>query len=259
MKIIALTQSDPGLRYRAQLYTLSQIPVELICVQVAGPGVWYEKLRRQLRILRRRGLPRYLRWRLDRARAAPSRMEVQERLRRALHGSEALSYEIPVIRSFSGFSRSLVAFIKGERPDFLYQAGAGLIPAHFIAQCPPILNLHPGILPGIRGVEPTFWALFFARKDWLGSTLHIIDKGIDTGPPLLRRRLDLPQKVDYIEILRQQFLMELELLVNFFRFYPSELQQYDTGGASDSVYRSTWTADQFERLRQNGWWGPLAE
>lgn len=47
------------------------------------------------------------------------------------------------------------------------------------AQC-PIINLHNGITPRYRGTG-NFWALHENMPKWLGTTVHYIDPGVDTG------------------------------------------------------------------------------
>jgi methionyl-tRNA formyltransferase len=45
----------------------------------------------------------------------------------------------------------------------------------------PVVNFHAGITPLYRGVHGGYWALVEGRKDLVGSTIHLIDPGIDTG------------------------------------------------------------------------------
>lgn len=42
------------------------------------------------------------------------------------------------------------------------------------------LNVHPSLLPDLRGPEPIFWALR-AGADRLGVTIHLMDADLDTG------------------------------------------------------------------------------
>ncbi len=46
----------------------------------------------------------------------------------------------------------------------------------------PVVNYHAGITPMYRGVHGGYWALAEGRPDLVGSTIHLIDAGIDTGP-----------------------------------------------------------------------------
>ena len=45
----------------------------------------------------------------------------------------------------------------------------------------PVVNFHAGITPLYRGVHGGYWALAEGRPELVGSTLHLIDPGIDTG------------------------------------------------------------------------------
>jgi len=48
----------------------------------------------------------------------------------------------------------------------------------------PFVNVHAGIAPRYRGMHGNYWALTEARRDLLGTTVHLIDSGIDTGTVL---------------------------------------------------------------------------
>lgn len=49
------------------------------------------------------------------------------------------------------------------------------------------INFHPGYLPSNPGPAPTFWAV--AENRSIGSTVHFIDSGIDTGNIILREMI----------------------------------------------------------------------
>jgi phosphoribosylglycinamide formyltransferase-1 len=48
----------------------------------------------------------------------------------------------------------------------------------------PFINMHAGITPQYRGVHGGYWALVEGRRDLVGTTVHLVDTGIDTGPIL---------------------------------------------------------------------------
>jgi folate-dependent phosphoribosylglycinamide formyltransferase PurN len=54
----------------------------------------------------------------------------------------------------------------------------------------PFINLHAGITPLYRGVHGGYWALASGRPEEVGSTIHLIDRGIDTGTVLARVYFD---------------------------------------------------------------------
>ena len=45
----------------------------------------------------------------------------------------------------------------------------------------PVLNIHGGHLPDYRGCHCFFFALYDGQFDKIGSTIHFVDTGIDTG------------------------------------------------------------------------------
>ena len=54
----------------------------------------------------------------------------------------------------------------------------------------PIINTHAGITPRYRGVHGGYWALAEGHPEDVGTTVHLVDKGIDTGGVLARARFD---------------------------------------------------------------------
>jgi hypothetical protein len=76
------------------------------------------------------------------------------------------------------------------RPDIVVSMRFSLIFPRRIIQAVPggILNVHPGALPGYRGLFAPFWQAMAGEPE-LVSTLHRVDAGIDTGPVLAEHRI----------------------------------------------------------------------
>ncbi|MFN8391396.1 MAG: formyltransferase family protein [Bdellovibrionota bacterium] len=54
-----------------------------------------------------------------------------------------------------------------------------------------VINIHPGLLPDFRGIQPYFWSLSEGAAEH-GCTLHLIeDESIDTGGVLAQHRFSL--------------------------------------------------------------------
>ncbi|MBX9593112.1 MAG: hypothetical protein K2X46_02015 [Roseomonas sp.] len=87
-----------------------------------------------------------------------------------------------------GGARQLLDF----RPDLVISARFSLIfPQRVIDAVPRgIINVHPGALPGYRGLFAPFWQIL-KREPVLGCTVHMVDRGIDTGPILGIARVPL--------------------------------------------------------------------
>jgi len=59
------------------------------------------------------------------------------------------------------------SYIKGDLVDFLVEHRAK--------------NIHMGVSPYYRGNSCNFWALYDGRADLVGSTIHMLSKGLDSG------------------------------------------------------------------------------
>ena len=62
------------------------------------------------------------------------------------------------------------SYIKGELVDFLVKQKA--------------INIHAGVSPYYRGTDCNFWALYDDNPHLVGTTIHLLSKGLDSGPML---------------------------------------------------------------------------
>lgn len=75
-----------------------------------------------------------------------------------------------------------------------------IIKPWFIKKCKKIINIHPGILPQYRGVNPVNWSLKNKEK-FHGVTIHEIDKGIDTGSIISQVKFSIyPETEEVIDV-----------------------------------------------------------
>ena len=57
----------------------------------------------------------------------------------------------------------------------------------------PVVNMHAGITLRYRGVHGGYWALAEQHPDWVGTTVHLVDPGIDTGGILAQTTFDVSE------------------------------------------------------------------
>lgn len=78
------------------------------------------------------------------------------------------------------------------RPSVVVVCGTRIIGADTLrAVTVPVVNFHAGITPAYRGVHGGYWALAEGRPDLVGSTVHLVDEGIDTGAILEQRTFEV--------------------------------------------------------------------
>ncbi|MEA2128458.1 MAG: phosphoribosylglycinamide formyltransferase 1 [Solirubrobacteraceae bacterium] len=76
-----------------------------------------------------------------------------------------------------------------------------------------VVNIHPSLLPAFPGIRAIEQALAYGVKVF-GVTVHFVedDGGVDTGPVLLQRAVELPDAADPDEVLRRLRPLEHALL-----------------------------------------------
>jgi folate-dependent phosphoribosylglycinamide formyltransferase PurN len=68
-----------------------------------------------------------------------------------------------------------------------------------------IINMHTGITPRYRGVHGAYWALVKNDYEHCGVTVHLVDKGIDTGNILYQSVIGVNKKDNYVTYPYLQF------------------------------------------------------
>jgi phosphoribosylglycinamide formyltransferase-1 len=62
-----------------------------------------------------------------------------------------------------------------------------------------VVNIHPALLPAFPGLDAIGQALD-AGVETTGVTVHFVDEGVDTGPPILQREVQVPAGRDREEL-----------------------------------------------------------
>lgn len=123
-----------------------------------------------------------------RALACPEYREVQ--------GAETFAGDCPAHRVESINDPSVIDVLKQTQPDLVVVLGTSILKESVLAASPCFVNLHVGITPMYRGAHGQFWAVLNRDFENIGTTLHFIDKGIDTGAILKQGRFPFEPATD---------------------------------------------------------------
>ncbi len=74
-----------------------------------------------------------------------------------------------------------------------------------------VINVHPALLPAFPGLRAVEQALEHGVRVF-GVTVHFVDEGVDTGPIILQRAVEIPDAQDANSVLDQLQPIEHELL-----------------------------------------------
>jgi len=74
-----------------------------------------------------------------------------------------------------------------------------------------VINVHPALLPAFPGLRAVEQALSYGVKVF-GVTVHFVDEGMDSGPVILQRAVEIPDATSVDEVMAQLRPLEHELL-----------------------------------------------
>jgi methionyl-tRNA formyltransferase len=95
--------------------------------------------------------------------------------------------KIPILCVANHNDLNCQELLKASAPDVLALGGTRIIKTNILSIPGVTINVHPGLLPWLRGSSSVGWALY---KDLpQGATAHFIDPGIDTGEIIVKRNL----------------------------------------------------------------------
>jgi phosphoribosylglycinamide formyltransferase-1 len=108
---------------------------------------------------------------------------------------------------------AIADWLAAEGVELVVLAGyMAILDEGFVARFPDrILNVHPSLLPAFPGVRAIEQAVDHGVKVF-GVTVHLVDEGVDTGPIVLQRALELPDARDPAAVRASLRPIEHELL-----------------------------------------------
>ncbi len=116
--------------------------------------------------------------------------------------SLALKENIPVLTP-TVLDDDFISKIKKIGAEFaLLSAYGKIIPSYLLKIFPKgFLNLHPSLLPKLRGATPIQTAILNGEKE-TGVTLFIMDEKIDHGPIISQLKIPLDPSYNYLDLLK---------------------------------------------------------
>jgi len=97
--------------------------------------------------------------------------------------------QVPVLATSSVNSPECREKIAELNPQVIVLISCRLVKAETLnAIACPVLNYHPGITPAYRGMWGGYWARAYGDVENYGSTIHLVDSGIDTGDVIYQIR-----------------------------------------------------------------------
>ena len=92
---------------------------------------------------------------------------------------------------------SIAGWLEEQGVELVVLAGyMQLLDPAFLARFPQrVVNVHPALLPAFPGIGSVEQAIAYGVKV-AGVTVHFVDEGVDTGPIIAQRAIDVPDGID---------------------------------------------------------------
>jgi phosphoribosylglycinamide formyltransferase 1 len=107
---------------------------------------------------------------------------------------------------------AMARWIEDQQADLVVLAGyMQILSGRFVTRFQrQIVNVHPALLPEFPGLDAIGQALT-AGVNATGVTIHVVDEGVDTGPPILQEKVPIPPGRDRAALEKAVHAVEHEL------------------------------------------------
>ncbi|HTD93462.1 MAG TPA: formyl transferase [Chitinophagaceae bacterium] len=99
-----------------------------------------------------------------------------------------------------------IALLRKMAPDIVLVNGTRIISKKVLGSVNAVfINMHTGITPKYRGVHGGYWAVVDNDEENCGVTVHLVDKGIDTGGILYQAPISVTREDNFVTYPYLQF------------------------------------------------------
>jgi formyltetrahydrofolate-dependent phosphoribosylglycinamide formyltransferase len=133
-------------------------------------------------------------------------------------GVPAIPVAIAAYPDRATWDRALRDTLESFEPDWVVSAGFMRILGSDVLSAFPmrVVNTHPALLPSFPGAHAVRDALAHGVRV-TGSTIHLVDEGVDTGPIIAQRAVQVDDDDDEASLHERIKVVERELLVDVVR------------------------------------------
>ena len=126
-------------------------------------------------------------------------------------------------------------FIASHKPDVILTTGCGILGKKLLKSITvPIINAHCGVCPRYRGMG-NIWALVENNTDLLGTTIHYVDEGIDTGSIIGASKLQITETSAFEDLDQISMIQGANMICDFLETGSSD-SDFDHESLEDGYY-----------------------
>lgn len=160
---------------------------------------------------------------------------------------------VPIIKvTGSVNSDESLSVLRSLDPDLLISITGNQIFKKPLFEIPRLgtLNLHTALLPKYRGLMPSFWVLKNKEKQ-TGVSVFFVDEGIDSGPILVQKTINI-DNVSQWELIRMTKFLGMEAIIEGIELIQSGDYELIPNHEEESTYYSFPTRKDVIEFKQGG-------
>ena len=155
----------------------------------------------------------------------------------------ALSYNIPVYQPESLKDGAISDVLSKYDPELIVVVAYGRILPEYVLNYPKFgcINVHGSLLPKYRGASPVQSAIIDGEKE-TGVTVMYMDKGLDTGDMILKKKCDIDIKDNQITLFEKLEKLGTEALIETIELISKGEAKREKQNEEESNYASILTS-----------------
>lgn len=157
--------------------------------------------------------------------------------------NEGLTHTVLKSKSGGEFSRKLFAYFSEDKTSLFVSFYTRLLRGDFLKEYEGrLVNLHPSILPACPGMNG-FEDMVRSGSMFVGSTVHFIDSGMDTGYPIMQAAFPKNPKLTSEKLRHRVFLQQCISLLQIIKWFREN--RMGNARAATEVTGASYTCGEF--------------
>ena len=164
-----------------------------------------------------------------------------------------VQHQVPIISVVGTInSQDSLAVLRSFEADLFISITGNQIFKKSLLDIPPLgtLNLHTALLPKYRGLMPSFWVLKNKEKQ-TGVSVFFVDEGIDSGPILVQKTINI-ENMSQWELIRMTKFLGMEAIIEGIELIQSGDYELIPNDEEESTYYSSPTRQDVIEFKKGG-------
>ncbi len=142
----------------------------------------------------------------------PSSVRIDQKHQGLIHPKKICEFFNIKYKVLDHDSKETNEYIEKNPVDICIIAGARILTNEIIETCQgKVLNIHPGFLPDIRGLDTFLWSIHYKKP--LGITAHFITPKIDSGLLIYKEKIPIYKDDTVFDITLRLLEYQIDILI----------------------------------------------